>query len=97
MRRGEIWWASLPNPLGSGPAYRRPVVVIQSDTFNESRLHLFHRSTADFHNRPPLKALHWGWQVVIFGFISIDTLQKRRALVLSQFGASEVCDEERGG
>ena len=38
MRRGEIWWASLPNPLGPGPGYRRPVVVIQSDTFNESRI-----------------------------------------------------------
>ena len=38
MRRGEIWWASLPNPLGSGPGYRRPVVVIQSNPFNESRI-----------------------------------------------------------
>lgn len=38
MRRGEIWWASLPNPLGSGPGYRRPVVVIQSDPFNDSRI-----------------------------------------------------------
>ena len=38
MRRGEIWWASLPDPLGSGPGYRRPVVVIQSDPFNESRI-----------------------------------------------------------
>lgn len=38
MVRGEIWWASLPTPQGSGPGYRRPVVVIQSDTFNESRI-----------------------------------------------------------
>ena len=38
MRRGEIWWASLPDPLGSGPGYRRPVVVIQSDPFNASRI-----------------------------------------------------------
>ena len=38
MWRGEIWWASLPDPLGSGPGYRRPVVVIQSDPFNESRI-----------------------------------------------------------
>ena len=38
MRRGEIWWASLPDPQGSGPGYRRPVVVIQSDSFNESRI-----------------------------------------------------------
>ena len=38
MVRGEIWWASLPEPRRSGPGYRRPVVVIQSDPFNESRI-----------------------------------------------------------
>lgn len=38
MRRGEVWWASLPAPQGSGPGFRRPVVVIQSDPFNESRI-----------------------------------------------------------
>lgn len=38
VRRGEIWWASLPAPQGSGPGYRRPVVVVQSDQFNESRI-----------------------------------------------------------
>ena len=38
MRRGEVWWASLPPPTGSGPGHRRPVVVIQSDPFNRSRI-----------------------------------------------------------
>ena len=38
MRRGDIWWASLPDPHGSGPGYRRPVVIVQSDSFNESRI-----------------------------------------------------------
>lgn len=38
MYRGEIWWADLPNPLGSEPGYRRPVVIIQDDTFTQSRL-----------------------------------------------------------
>ena len=38
MRRGEIWWASLQNPQGSGPGYRRHVVIVQSDSFNESRI-----------------------------------------------------------
>jgi mRNA interferase MazF len=33
MRRGELWWASLPLPAG-----RRPVVVIQSNPFNESAI-----------------------------------------------------------
>lgn len=39
MQRGEIWWASLPQPRGSGPGFRRPVLVVQSDPFNESRIH----------------------------------------------------------
>lgn len=38
MRRGEIWWASLPEPAGSGPGYRRPVVIVQANSFNESRI-----------------------------------------------------------
>ena len=36
MLRGEIWWANLPDPTGSEPGYRRPVLVIQSDFFNQS-------------------------------------------------------------
>jgi mRNA interferase MazF len=38
MHRGEIWWAELPDPVGSKPGYRRPVVVVQDDTFNQSRI-----------------------------------------------------------
>jgi len=38
MRRGEIWWACLPVPQGSEPGYRRPLLVIQSDDFNRSRI-----------------------------------------------------------
>jgi mRNA interferase MazF len=38
MRRGEIWWASLGEPEGSAPGYRRPVLIIQSDEFNRSRI-----------------------------------------------------------
>jgi mRNA interferase MazF len=36
--RGDLWWADLPDPVGSSPRYRRPVVVIQSNYFNHSRL-----------------------------------------------------------
>lgn len=36
MKRGELWWATLPEPTGSGPGYRRPVLVVQSKPFNES-------------------------------------------------------------
>ena len=38
MRRGEIWWAELPEPVGSEPGYRRPVLIVQSDDFNRSRI-----------------------------------------------------------
>lgn len=38
MQRGEIWWASLPDPSGSGPGYRRPVLIVQSDEFTKSRI-----------------------------------------------------------
>ena len=36
MKRGEVWWASLPPP--AGPGVRRPVVVVQSNPFNQSRI-----------------------------------------------------------
>ena len=38
VQRGEIWWASLPEPSGSEPGYRRPLVIVQSNDFNQSRI-----------------------------------------------------------
>jgi len=38
IQRGEIWWADLDDPRGSGPGLRRPVVVVQNDAFNRSRI-----------------------------------------------------------
>ena len=38
MKRGEVWWASLPDPTGSSPGYRRPVVIVQTNPFNASRI-----------------------------------------------------------
>jgi mRNA interferase MazF len=38
VAQGEIWWADLPDPIGSGPGLRRPVVVVQGDAFNRSRI-----------------------------------------------------------
>ena len=38
ISRGEVWWADLPAPKGSGPGFRRPVVVVQGDAFNRSRI-----------------------------------------------------------
>jgi len=38
IERGEIWWASLPEPTGSEPGFRRPVLIVQADAFNRSRL-----------------------------------------------------------
>jgi mRNA interferase MazF len=39
IQRGSIWWTDLGEPRGSKPANRRPVLVVQSDPFNASRLH----------------------------------------------------------
>ena len=38
ISQGEIWWADLPAPVGSGPGFRRPVVLVQGDALNRSRL-----------------------------------------------------------
>lgn len=38
IERGEIWWADLSDPAGSGPGFRRPMLIVQSDAFNRSRL-----------------------------------------------------------
>jgi mRNA interferase MazF len=36
IQRGDIWWANIPPPAGSEPGYRRPVLVVQTDPFNQS-------------------------------------------------------------
>lgn len=38
MLRGEIWWADFREPRGSSPGYRRPVLIVQADPFNRSRI-----------------------------------------------------------
>ena len=38
IAQAEIWWADLGDPVGSAPGYRRPVVVVQCDAFNQSRI-----------------------------------------------------------
>jgi mRNA interferase MazF len=38
MTRGELWWADLGIPFGSEPGYKRPVLIIQNDFFNRSKI-----------------------------------------------------------
>jgi len=38
ISQGEIWWADLPDPAGSGPGFRRPILVVQGDALNRSRI-----------------------------------------------------------
>ncbi len=38
ITQGDVWWADLPEASGSGPAFRRPVVVVQGDALNRSRI-----------------------------------------------------------
>ena len=38
MIRGEIWWADFGIPFGSEPGFRRPVIIVQDDSFNRSKI-----------------------------------------------------------
>ena len=38
ISQGEVWWADLPVPSGSAPGFRRPVVIVQADALNRSRI-----------------------------------------------------------
>lgn len=38
IAQGDVWWADLAEPRGSEPGFRRPVLVVQSDSFNRSAL-----------------------------------------------------------
>lgn len=38
ISQGDVWWADLPAPAGSGAGLRRPVVVVQGDALNRSRI-----------------------------------------------------------
>jgi mRNA interferase MazF len=38
IAQGDVWWADLPETEGSGPRFRRPVVVVQGDALNRSRI-----------------------------------------------------------
>ncbi len=38
ISQGDVWWADLPEPSGSGPGFRRPVIVVQGEALNRSRI-----------------------------------------------------------
>ncbi len=38
VERGEVWWADLSESIGAEPGYRRPVIIVQADAFNRSRI-----------------------------------------------------------
>lgn len=38
VERGAIWWADLADPRGSEPGFRRPLLIVQADAFNRSRV-----------------------------------------------------------
>ena len=38
MVKGEVWWADLPEPIGSVPGKRRPVLILQNDLINRSTI-----------------------------------------------------------
>ena len=38
VSQGDVWWVELPAATGSGPSFRRPVVIVQGDALNRSHL-----------------------------------------------------------
>ena len=84
MIRGEIWWADLPQPEGSKPAKRRPVLVIQCDSFNRSNINTVIcaaiTSNTDLASLPGnlmLEKLHSGLEKTsVINFSQIATLDK---------------------
>jgi mRNA interferase MazF len=52
ISQGEVWWADLPSPTGSGPGFRRPVVAVQGDALNRSKI-------ATVISVPLTSNLHW--------------------------------------
>ena len=38
VQRREVWWADLEVPRGSEPGFRRPILIVQADGFNRSRI-----------------------------------------------------------
>jgi len=38
IHRAEVWWADLGEPAGSEPGFRRPVLIVQANAFNRSRI-----------------------------------------------------------
>ena len=38
VSQGDLWWADLGTPAGSAPGFHRPVVIVQGDAFNRSRI-----------------------------------------------------------
>jgi mRNA interferase MazF len=38
MERGAVWWAELPDSVASGAGVRRPIVIVSSNAFNQSRI-----------------------------------------------------------
>ena len=39
MTRGELWWVDYGIPFGSEPEFQRPVIILQNDFFNTSKIH----------------------------------------------------------
>jgi mRNA interferase MazF len=81
MIRGEIWWADFGIPSGSEAGFRRPVLIVQDDTFNESRI----RTIVVLPLTTNLRLLDAPGNVLIKGKES--KLSKDSAILVAQFYA----------
>lgn len=70
IARGDVCWADLPAPVGSGPGYRRPVLVVQGDAFNRSRVGTV--VCVPLASNGLLQSLPWGLHDAYLELLSID-------------------------
>ena len=92
MRRGQIWWAAVGDPSGSGPGYRRPAIIISANDFNESAINtviVAFLTTSTVRAKDPavvrLPARSTGLRVTSFAnFSQVYTIDRR--ILQSQIG-----------
>lgn len=92
MRRGQIWWAAMGDPSGSGLGYRRPAIIISANDFNESAINtviVAFLTTSAARAKDPavvrLPARSTGLRVTSFAnFSQIHTVDRR--ILQSQIG-----------
>ncbi len=101
MIRGEIWWADLGLPFGSEPGFKRPVVIIQDDSFNKSKIQTVivasittNLNLADAPGNVYIESEESGLSKVgVINISQISTIDKRRLIERVKILPSSIMEE----